>query len=198
MTKMRGRKGGRGNTPQSVVVVDGEGGAMATRIDSQIRQMENSESDISVLCIVRSETSSSTAPVTGKVDFATLVNDDTFTSLSAQYRTFRVAAIKFDVYDVRPTVLADSSYFSTYHGIAAGGDNAENVVDGADSKIIPPGVGKATFYWWPSSLQEKNFQSVGSFDNLGGLRYYLGGAPGGAAFKYTVVAKFIVHFRSRL
>lgn len=85
---------------------------------------------------------------------------DEFTSFSAQFQTFRIRAIRYDIYDINPS-LSTVGWFSTFHdefrADAQPVFSQRNVIDGPDSQIVPPGTGKLTLYWRAKGILENGF-----------------------------------------
>lgn len=179
-----------------VTMVDGEGGNHGAKIDRVIRSLQDSESDCMLLCTVQKQITTTTGGGAVYANFDDLSTSDDFSSISQQFRLFRVAHIKFDVYDINPanTVV---SIFGTHHGVNLTGFTFENVVDLPDSRVVPPGSGKSSFYWNASSLQEREFQGTTTFVNYGGLVSFIDGQTTPTR-KFSVIAKFVVHFRGRV
>jgi len=146
----------------------------------------------------------SSSAVAGNLAGPQIVLFDDFVSISAQFETFRIRGIRFDVYDINPTNVV-AAWFSTFHdefGASAQPVFASgSVIDGPDSQIVPPGTGKITLYWRATGTNENRFvttdQNSVSFPPafFGGLRYALPGSTTGG--KFQVVVKAIVDFRGR-
>lgn len=145
-----------------------------------------------------------TTPQNVLVDHGELFNTDEFTTLANQYSEYNIRYIRYDVYDIAPAISA-SAFWSTFHTV---GNSAPvtlaAVIDRPDCKQVPAGVGKISLTWSAKSPQEKLFQPTsGGIGTLGGPVNY-GGLVGAIQAtnntngnKFTVVAKFIVHFRGR-
>lgn len=191
------------NTISNVRVVDEEDGQYGIRVDRMITFVQNSHSQTRVLCQTSNLISLTASDQFFTYDTAAIRAYDDFVSLAAQYSTYRVTAIKFEVYDVAPNTLAPNG-FSTFHDTYATAPtfNFGNIADGPDFRIVAPGTGKVTLHWLAKGTQENDFQSTrntgtGITDvDFGGIRAYVGAGTVGVN-KYQVVVKAIVDFRGR-
>jgi len=196
---------GRKNAITNVRVVDQNAGSDGTYIDRCIAEMQNSHSQISVLCQDTLTLNTATTASTGTVAGPQIVLFDEFVSFAAQFETFRVRGIRFDIYDINPANTT-VGWFSTFHDqfVAAQAPvfSSANVVDGPDSQIVPPGTGKITLYWRAHGTLENLFVTDDDANVrvptqfFGGLRFSL--AAGTAAPKFQVIIKALVDFRGRL
>jgi hypothetical protein len=185
----------------NVRVVDSEDGADGVCIDRMITQLQNSHSQIRVLC-----NTSSTLPVTTTAavtlfDTAFVRGFDEFASVAAQFDTYRIKAIKVDVYDVNQAVSV-SNGASTFHQVytTQTAPTFSEIADGPDFRIITPGNGKITLHWMAKGVVENEFQATtttGATDtDFGGVRFYTGaGVATAVKFQYSI--KAIVDFRGR-
>jgi len=160
--------------------------------------MSSSESDTVILVnrVVNFALLTTNQPATLSYSFIT--GSDEFASLSQQFRTFRIADVRYEIYDVNPSIPA-TAYWSTFHtgGGATIVPGPDDVLDRPDSAIIPPGEGKVTLLWHGQTFDERGFQETATFLDYGGLNAYVYGAASAAPQKFVVIAKAIVHFRGR-
>lgn len=189
------------NKVMNVRVVDPDGATDSLRVDRMINEVKASESQIRVLCADNLFIDNAATPISGLQAFDYIFATDDWGSISVQYNDFRVRAIKYDVYDVNQGNIG-GAIFSTVHEVYNNTPPTytfAQVVDGPDSKPVPPGTGKATFYWMAHGVKEMGFQSTSissAVDRYGGLRYYINsGANPGA--KFQIVMHAIVDFRGR-
>lgn len=192
--RVRGRPKNR--PPMEVIVADADAGSDGAKLDRLIASLQNSHSLTNVLCddVVAYNV---TAAYQGNVySFANVVATNSFTSFSAQFTTFRVKAIRFDVYDQAPSTVAPA-YFATYHvDGGAVSTTQQSVIDRPDAKMVPPGTGKITFTWMPKGDLENGFQGVANYTDFGGL---VTSFPAGSAVavKFLIIVKAVVQFRGR-
>lgn len=203
---MRGKQGGRGsgkNRVSNVRIVDPEDGTDGVRIDRMISQLQNSHSQVRVLCNTGRVIQLANADQYFNFDTAFIRGSDEFNSLAAQFETYRIRAIKVDIYDVSPSVVATNGA-STFHDVYTINPAFvfESIVDGPDFKVIPPGTGKITMHWMAKGTEELGFQATApgtgiTPSNYGGIRLYTGAGTVGAN-KYQIVVKGVVDFRGRI
>lgn len=188
----------------NVRIADPDGASESIHVDRMISAIRQSESQIRVLVGENVFLDNAATPVSGIVGFDTVFSSDDYGSIVAQYNEFRIKAFKFDVYDVNVGNVG-GAMFSTFHDIYQNTPltyTFAQVVDGPDAKAVPPGTGKASFYWLARGVKENEFQSSASgtfstiIDRMGGLRYYInsGASPGA---KFQIVTHAIVDFRGR-
>jgi len=200
----RRRNGGAKNRITNVRVVDPLSGSDGARMDRVLSSMQNSHSQIRVICgdyfTVNTSTSGTT---TGVYTGLNVRGTDDYVSLSAQFETYRVTAVRFEVYDVNPS-LALFSGFSTQHDVVLSPNTYVNptpasVMDAPDASLPPAGGAKAIFNWVAHGTEENEFQSTANsgWSDFGGLRYFAS-ASGSATGKYQVVVKAVVDFRGRI
>lgn len=198
----RRRMGGK-NDIINVRQVDPAAGSDGTYVDRCIASLQNSHSQITVLVQDSFNINSATTAVTNSFSGAQVVIMDDFVSLAQQFETFRIRAIRFDVYDINPS-NAVVGWFSTFHDQFTAANQpsfaAAGVIDGPDSALVPPGTGKATFYWRARGTLENQFvtdSTTGSVATqfFGGLRIAV--AAGTANPKFQLVIKALVDFRGR-
>jgi len=188
----------------NVRVVDEYAGTDGVKLDRILQAMQNSHSQTRIICgDYYGLTSSTSANTARNISYQDIVGTDDFQSLAAQFETFRVKAIRFDVYNLN---LGSSGFtaFSTYHASTvgrAGVFTIDQIIDGPDSQVISAGQGKISFTWFAKGTLENEFQQIistpASTTDFGGLRGIVGtGTVAGTA--YQVVMKAVVDFRGRL
>jgi len=205
MVNRRSKKSNRNNKNEvsNVRVVNPLQGLDGARMDRILGQMQNSHSQIRVICGDSRQLNSATTNAGGTVTGVDIRATDDFNSFAAQFETYRIAAIRFEVYDFNPANVV-VAVFSTQHDVVPNtatytSPSFANVIDAPDSQLIAPGTGKATFDWFAHGTEENEFQSdsVAVINDYGGLRFYLNSA-GSVAGKYLIVTKAVVDFRGRL
>lgn len=188
---------------QDVRVMDDYAGQDSAKFDRVLSQLQNSHSQVT-LCISDEFNIGVSTTNTNSILAGSQVRIfDDFISLAQQFQTFRIKRIRFDVYDINPSLVA-TTVWSTFHDVYTTGNQYvptfSNVVDAPDSQVLPPGIGKATFVWTAKGTLENTFQSTQNTTpappDFGGLRYSIVGQPTTGA-KYMVVVKAIVDFRGR-
>jgi hypothetical protein len=190
---------------QNVRVMDPLAGLDGAKVDRQLSAVQNSGNLIRVLCSENNElVVSATANNAGNISWAQIRQFDDFVSMAQQFNTFRVKSIRYDVYDINPS-LSNAATFGTYHDQYTTGTQPSfsfaDVVDSVDAQIVPPGTGKASFTWVAHSTLEKGFvdcspDPTSSGADFGGFRFFVfQGATAGA--KYRVITKAVVEFRGR-
>lgn len=190
----------RKNAVSNVRIVDQYSGTDGARVDRILSFLQNSHSQIRVLCSDNFTQTTAASAFGGVVTGANIRATDDFLSFSAQFETFRVLAIRFDVYDIAPATNV-TNYWSTFHDVTTGvyaPFPIASILDAPDSQVIPPGSGKSTFTWFAHGSQENDFESTtnSGIQDFGGLRFSVGGGTSGVA-KYQIVMKAIVDFRGR-
>lgn len=191
----------------NVRIVDSYAGSDSARVDRMISAMQMSHSQTRVLCQETYNQNTQTAAYVSTFSASNVRSTDDFQSLAQQYETYRISAIRFDVYDIS-TGNSTAGFFSTWHDEilygAAPTFTQANVVDGPDSQIVPPGTGKISFTWIPKGTIENGFQSVTAASSpvdFGGIRIAVqAGATGftSNAPKYQIIMKAVVDFRGRV
>jgi hypothetical protein len=192
------------NTITNVRVVDQYSGPDGARVDRMLTQMQNSHGQIRMLCSTTDSFAvNTTGPGSAYYSGAYIRNFDEFTSLAQQFQEYRVAAIRFDVYDIAPSVPAQVA-FSTWHDVIPNTTTPisytfAQVVDGPDAQLVAPGTGKVSFTWMAKGSNENEFQSTDTtgWNDFGGLRIY-GNTATANATKFQIITKAIVDFRGRL
>jgi hypothetical protein len=205
MARSNGKRGAKRNKNEvsNVRVVDPHQGLDGARMDRILGQMQNSHSQIRVICGESRQLNSATTGAGGTVSGVDVRTWDDFQSFSAQFETYRIAAIRFEVYDFNPANVV-VAVFSTQHDVVPSplsltAPTFANVIDGPDSQVVPPGSGKVVFDWFAHGSAENEFQSdtVNPINDYGGLRFYLNQAAA-ASGKYLIVSKAVVDFRGRI
>jgi hypothetical protein len=197
------RNRGRSKKLQTVVIAP-SANPLAARLERQIAAMVQSKSITRVL-FKRVDTldALATGSNLGAFSFANLYGDSDWATYTAQYLTFRVSGIKFEVYDTQPNVPA-FALFGTYSVAPANtgpvSTSITNVTDSPDAAQVPPGEGLRCFYWNAEGTLENNFNATSQTAlDLGGLRYDVvsSGGGGATAGKYRIISTYVVDFRSR-
>lgn len=178
-------------------------GSDGARLDRILAQQQNSHSQTRVVCGDTYTITPTASAQSGLVTGATIKLTDDFVSLANQFETFRITAVRFDIYDINPGNIAASAW-STFHDTTTGsysGFPLNQVVDGADAQIVPIGTGKISFTWMAHGTEEAGFQSTtntGTVD-FGGLRYSVGaGSAATQQQKFQIIMKAVVDFRGRI
>lgn len=199
MVRQRNARRGRvgKDTISNVRVVDKDEGTDDVICQRHLQAYTISEGQIRVVCGYRQEISVGSTAVTGLFDWSAVVGSDDFQSFAGQYQEFRVRSIRFDIYDLSAGIAAPVNFWATYHQV--GGtvpQTFDDVVDRSDSRAIAPGSGTSSLAWVAHSIPEMAFQSVSTYNGLGGLVYYVGSGTASAG-RYSVIAKYVVDFRGR-
>jgi len=193
----RGNKQRTGRSIQNVRVVDPDEGSDDVRVSNMLSAYTSSEGQVRVVCGNRTELTY-TSGASNVFGYDSLVATDDFISFAAQYQEFRVRGIRFTVYDVQPQSPATINYIATWHQIGGTVPSTQDgIVDRPDARSIAPGAGFVRLSWLAHGTPEMDFQSVSSYNSLGGIVIY--GSPAAAitGTKYLLVAKYIVDFRGR-
>lgn len=185
----------RKNVIQNVRIVDKDEGGDDIKVQRMLAQMVQSESQIRAVCGYQSTLNVSVA--SGVIGFGELLTTDDFVSFATQFQEYRVAGIRFDIYDVNQSAIV-VNFWSTFHQISGSVPvGVEDIMDRPDCRSLSAGEGKASFAWLAHGIPERAFSNVGTNAGLGGLAYNLSPAAASTTAKYTVMAKFIVDFRGR-
>jgi len=197
-----GRRNNR-NAISNVRVVDEFSGSAGARLDRMIAAVQNSHSQTRVICgdyfgVNSSTTAATPRVISGQDIFAT----DDFTSLASQFETYRVTAIRFDVYALQPQT--GYSAFSTFHDDTLGRHavfNIDQVIDGPDSQVPTYGQGKIVFTWMATGSTELEFLPTANVatnaSDFGGLRLVAAQSATAATPLFEVIMKAVVDFRGR-
>lgn len=201
---MAKRRGNARNRVTNVRVLDEYSGSDGARVDRMLSELQNSQSQtrVEIGAVRLLSTSTAAADQVGIISAQAIRAEDEFATMVTQWQTFRIRAIRFDVYDINPNVVSFSA-FSTYHEASALAPSAftfAQVLDGPDCQTPTNGAPKLRFTWVARGTAEMEFQTVDSSEaeqlDFGGLRYAFG-AGATAASKFQVVVKAIVDFRGR-
>jgi len=207
MARNNGKKSNNKNRVTNVRVVDEYAGNDGARVERMLSQLQNSHSQIRVLCSETFNQNTQTAAYISTFSGAQVRGTDDFQSFAAQFETYRIMAIRFDVYDVQPG-NPTPVFFSTWHDQilynAVPTFTQANVLDGPDSQLVGPGAGKATLTWFAKGSTETGFQSDFAASaplDFGGIR--VAAAAGASGFtsnspKIQIIMKAVVDFRGRL
>lgn len=200
-------KGNAKNRVNNVRIVDEYAGTDGARVDRILSQLQNSHSQIRVLCTETYNQNTQTSAYVSTFSGANVRATDDFQSFGQQFETYRIVAIRFDVYDISPG-NPTAAFISTWHDEilygAAPTFTAANVLDAPDSQVVPPGTGKSIMTWFAHGTLENNFQSDEAASapiDFGGIRTAM--STGAAGFtanapKLQIVMKAIVDFRGRV
>ena len=197
--RSNGNKKGR---ISNVRVVDEYAGSDGARLDRMLTELQNTQSQTRVeIGMARLLSLTSGPDQIGTISAVTLRGSDEWATLVQQWQTYRVRAIRFDVYDINPNLVCFST-FSTFHEASEGATPAftfEQVLDGPDCQVPTNGAPKLRFTWMAKGAAEMGFQNVdpgaGDITDFGGLRFALG--AGAVGSKFQIVVKAIVDFRGR-
>lgn len=189
------------NQVSNVRIVDQYAGTDGARMDRILESLQNSHSQIRILCNDSFTFNPTTAATNAYFSFGNIRGTDEFASEAAQFETYRVTGIRFDVYDVNPSNPTPVAV-STFHDVIASGSSETvtfaAVLDGPDSQLVPPGTGKVSLTWMARGSTEMEFQATASSAtpmDFGGLR--VSSPPGTAGTKLFIVMKAVVDFRGR-
>lgn len=201
----RNRKSGNAkNVVSNVRVVDEYAGSAGARLDRILASIQNSHSQTRLICgDYYGINSSTTAAVNRVISQGSIFATDDFTSMAAQFETYRVVAVRYDVY----ILGTQSGYaaFSTFHDDTIGVHSnftIDQTIDGPDSQVPSAGQGKIQLTWMATGTAENQFLPTGgalstSFTDFGGLRASLGTTSVAASPAYQIVMKAVVDFRGR-
>jgi hypothetical protein len=172
----------------------------AAKLDRVISHFRTQESSTTILCksafdVVTTQTASNNV-----IDTATIVGTDDFTSMAQQFNTFKIKAVRFEVFYVAAPG-GPPIYVSTYHSVydinpPSTVTSRDGIVDAPDSQILIQGGGKQSFYWNALGTIENGFQAVDGYSRLGGLRYYVPITQANA-LAATIIMTAEVVFRGR-
>lgn len=191
MVKRNNNRRTRRSGGNQTVTVAVDGDVAGARFDKMVSNMRSNESATPVLIKAVFGIATVTAAGGGLYSFQNLITEDDFASFAAQFTTYKVKAMRFEVYHINPGLVTPIA-MSTVH---IDGGNVTNlltqssVVDGEDSKYMDPGAGKQVFYWNARGSLETEFQGVQNFTDFGGFRYFNEGVSSSAG---TAIARVIV------
>ncbi len=188
------------NAISNVRVVDEQAGTDGLKIDRIFSQMHATSGQIRVSVNSTLQSVGTSPGNTVNYSFGVVTASDEFASFSAQFRTFRIYAAKFDVYNLTPAASGLPVLASTFHNELTNNVplNYLAVADSDDTRVISPQTIKSTFYWRAHTLDELSYQTTesnGQVVDYGGLQ--LAFPTPGIGATIQVVAKFIVDFRGR-
>jgi len=195
------RRNGK-NSASNVRILDQYSGTDGAKFDRIMSGMQNSHSQIRTICQGTASFTLSTSGGTAYFSAAVIRATDDFQAFASEFETYRITAVRFDVYDINPA-LVGAVFLSTWHDVVPSGSSpvitADNVLDGPDSQIVPPGTGKVSFTWTAKGSQENDFQTTTApgIEDFGGLRA-ASPAASAAGSKLQIVIKAIVDFRGRI
>lgn len=197
----RPRRGNKANRVQDVRITDDFAGSDGNKVERILSHLQNTHSQTRLLCSDCYTAGIPTGSATSALVASTQVRtSDDFSSIAAQFETYRVTAIRFDIYDVNPNAVA-TAFFGTFHdeftSATAPTFTSADVVDSPDGQLVPPGIGKLTLTWMAKGTRENDFISVQSSTDFGGLRYAVQPSAAAVANKYQIYWKAIVDFRGR-
>lgn len=200
MARNRSQRNGK-NRVQNVRITDDYSGSDGNKVERILTNLQNTHSQTRLLCSDSYTIAVPTGTATNAIVAGSQVRvSDDFVSMASQFETFRVKAIRFDIYDVNPNALG-TAFFGTFHDeyftSAQPVFSAADVVDSPDGQIVPPGVGKITLTWMAKGTRENDFISTVGVADFGGLRYSVNAGTVAVANKYQIYWKAIVDFRGR-
>lgn len=182
---------------QNVRLVPENEGNRAEKVNRQITAYKETQGQIRVVVKANFPANLGTATVT-RYSFANLRTEGDFVALSAQFRTYKVAGIRFDVYDADPLNSSYGLLIGTYHTVdpTSVPSNKSQVEDLPDSGIVPNGEGLRSWFWYPTGPLENSWYQVNDNSvDFGGLAINL---PAGDGMKFDTVISYIVDFRARV
>jgi hypothetical protein len=200
-TTRRSRRGNKARRVQDVRITDDFAGSDGNKVERILSHLQNSHSQTRLLCSDCYTVGIPTGSATNAIVAGSQVRiSDDFASVAAQFETFRVTAIRFDIYDVNPNSVG-TAFFGTFHDEYTTATqpvfSSADVVDSPDGQLVPPGSGKLTLTWMAKGFRENDFISVLGNVDFGGLRYSVQPATTAVTNKYQVYWKAIVDFRGR-
>lgn len=196
MARNRAR-GGRNRSNKIMatrIVPDGEGDR-ELRMERQLAAIKESQSTTRIQVKDSFFVTVGTTAAIGAYSYGNIRGTDEFVALAGQFRKYRVVGMRFTVYDFVPS-SGVTALFGTQHQTQQI-TQQQQVVDLPDSGTVPPGVGKYSWYWYPSGPLEHSWFAVDdTTTDFGGLAWYTYGAPSSTS-KYNVIVSAIVDFRAR-
>ncbi len=198
MPRTNQRRGGRRQYAVMQVREDGDYGA--AKIDRAISHFRNQESTATILVKAQYDISAGTSPAGYAITYTQIAATDDFTSMAGQFNTFKVKAMRFEVFHTNPTGIVPI-VVSTLHGDFTADPpttwvSDQSIVDAPDSQFLEPGSKKQTWYWNARGTAENQFQDVNQFTNFGGLRYNVRAAAA-TTYLASVIMTAEVVFRGR-
>jgi len=184
---------------QPVTIVDGSSSSNLTRVNRILQFQVASESDIMTVCTgtIQLDALNTGTPIA--IGTSNVVATDDFNSFGAQYNSYSIRHIKFDIYDQAPLATNVGAYWSTIHtgGETIPTQTLSDVVDRPDAQSVAPGIGKATLVWSAHTTGELDFYGFNSGPEFGGLTGFITPITTTITQKYLVIYKAVVHFRGR-
>lgn len=170
MTRRRGNNR-RARRNDNIVTVAQDGDVVGARFDRMVSNMRSNESATAVLVKGGFGITTGANPGGGSYDFGNFAAEDDFVSLAQQFETFKVKAMRFEVFHTNPGSVVPV-VMSTFHADGPFSASLNNCIDGEDSRFMDAGAGKQVFYWNARGTQELAYQSTSSFTSFGGIRYF--------------------------
>lgn len=203
MTKASKNRGGGKNRILNVRVTDPVAGTDGLHVDRMISALKESESQCRILIGSTLDFSTpTTADAVGAFGFDEIFASDDFVTMIQQWNLFRISAIKFDIYDINPNLVAFNTWGIWHDNYEAAFPTytRQNMADLPDSRVISGGTGQTTLYWVPHGPSENRFQAASTagapVQKFGGLRFFVGQNSVNSP-KYTCVVHAVVDFRGR-
>jgi hypothetical protein len=190
----------RGRRNRQVIQTREDGDMAAARIDRAISHFRANESAATILVKAQYDITAQTSPQGYTITYTQITATDDFASMAGQFNTFKVKAMRFEVFHTNPTGIVPI-VVSSLHGDFTGDPPStwitdQSIVDAPDSQFLEPGSKKQTWYWNARGTAENQFQDVNQFTNYGGLRYYVR-AAGSVTYLASVIMTAEVVFRGR-
>lgn len=198
MRSRRNRGGGNRKITDVRMVPEGED-QRGMKIERMISAVKSSQSQVRVLIHARVDQPVSGTAVVNTFTFANIREQADFTTVADEYSNYKVAGIRFEIFDLNPSVYAAGT-FGTFHVQGPGEypSVSSQILDLADATQVPPGTGKVVLYWFPSGPIENGWYStVQDEADFGGLADYLSGGPGSSTPKFSILVTAVVDFRAR-
>lgn len=198
MTRRRNGRGSRRGNNQQIVTVAQDGDVVGARFDKMVASMRSNEAATPILVKGVFGLSTATTAAGTIYSIGNLTAEDDFVSLAQQFTTFKVKAMRFEVFHTNPVQGAQIA-MSTVHldgGSVTNLVTQASVVDGEDSKYLDAGAGKQVFYWNARGTLENAFQSTTAYTDFGGLRYYIEATTGTVPVGRVIVTAQVI-FRGR-
>lgn len=195
MAKRRGRGRRNGGSRRGIQIQDQYAGADSVKIERQISFAQNTHSLTTIVIGGLLSVNATTTTATTTFSFSDIGSSDDFASMSAQFNTFRVRSMMFDIYDVNPNVLAIGTMSTFHQSNASPAPQTQGaIMDRPDSQLVAPGTGKVMLFWRAKGTEENNFQGVNGFFDFGGMSINVPSVTT-AATKYQIAYKCVVDFR---
>jgi hypothetical protein len=169
------------------------------KVERMISSVKSTQSQVRVLIHSRYDQPVSGTAAVNTYTFANIREEGDFAALASEYSSFKVAGIRFEIFDLNPSVYAAGT-FGTFHVSALGEfpSISAQILSLPDATQVPPGTGKLVLYWFPSGPTENSWYSTVSEEaDFGGLADYLSSGPGSSTPKFSILVTSVVDFRSR-